>query len=362
MEQKSSMKISVRQALLLFVFMVGSPSIRSVPQYAIEEAKHAAWVSPLISFLATILLLFIVQKIFEKYDKESLTAIMEDILGKAAGKTLGIIYFLYITLAVAFYIRFYSERLSASLSINTSHIVYSGILLIVIAYILKYDLLVMARINEILLFLVAVSFILMNLMVLPKLKLSYFYPVTYTDIIPIIKGNVGITALWAYITFIFLFSDRISNKRNTFRIGVKATSFLLILTILVIIVPLGVFGSSAKDLYYPYASAIQNIELFNTIERLGALIIAIWIMTDYSLISTLIFTGLHTLKNVLGFTDHKPYINIYIVALFFLSVYITDRSYELQVIASHILIYVNILLGFVIPFIMYFTGKIRKKL
>jgi spore germination protein KB len=353
--------ISVRQALIAFVLLLGSPSIRVLPAYSVEKAKQAAWLTPIIAIIITLIFLILMQKIFSKYDKESFVAIMEDVFGIFLGKTLGILLFLYITFLSSFYIRFFAERLTASLSIHTSYIVYVGVMLVFISYVIKYDLPVLARMNEILLWIVVVVYLTICILTLQNIKISNFYPISYMDIVPVLEGSIPVVAIWSYISIVFMFSDRISNKKNLFKVGLKNIGLLSILTILAISIPLGVFGNSAKSLSYPFGATVQTISYFHAIERVEALVIAIWIITDFCLISVFIVSALHTLKSVLRTTDSKPLTNIYILMLFFLSIYIADNVIELRALSSKLLIYSNGVIGFGIPFLLFVVAKIRKK-
>ena len=49
-------KISVRQALIIYLLLLGSSEIRIIPLYAIKMAGSAGWLSPILA--AAVLLLY----------------------------------------------------------------------------------------------------------------------------------------------------------------------------------------------------------------------------------------------------------------------------------------------------------------
>jgi surface polysaccharide O-acyltransferase-like enzyme len=58
----------------------------------------------------------------------------------------------------------------------------------------------------------------------------------------------------------------------------------------------------------------------------------------------------------------NPIINIYIVVLFFLSLFIGKTASELQVYAEKILTPGNIILGYCFPVFILIIGKLRKRI
>ncbi len=354
--------ISLRQAFVVFILMLGSCSIRLVPSYIVDKANQAAWISIFFAAIAFIAYLLVMQKIFGKEDKLSFIQIIERILGKFAAKILGTLYFVYISVVAAVFIRSFGERMSAALSISTSYIVYIGILLVFLSFVMQYDIVVLARVSEILIFAVVVPYLIVCLLAMPGIKLSNFYPITYFDFLPVLQGSLCILSLWAFYICIFVFSNRIRDKKKLFLLGYKSILLLSFLTFFAIGIPLGIFGSATKELHSPFTASIQTISFFGSIERLESLIIAIWIMTDYVFISVFIFSGLHLLKDTFRLTTYKPLINVYIVLLFFLSVFVVSRAYEVDMVKKDFFQYANLLFGYGIPILLFIVGKIRKKI
>ena len=251
---------------------------------------------------------------------------MENIFGKLLGRAVGFIFFIYITLITVQSLRIYAARLSLILDINTSYVVFIGIILVFLSLIIKNDVPVFARLCEMLLIMVGISYLIINLLALPEIKLSNLYPITVADVFPIGQAAFNITATWGYISFVLIFSDRISNKKNMCRLGLKFTILLVIITCFAIILPLGVLGPSAKEVTSPYIAAIQTISLFDTIERIESLVVAIWIITDFAFIAALIFSGLHAFRGTFKCSDYRHYQHVYFLLIFFLSIFIANSS------------------------------------
>jgi hypothetical protein len=182
-------------------------------------------------------------------------------------------------------------------------------------------------------------------------------------IIPVFKGSLIVTASWAYFIIILMFSDKINNKVNIVKLGTKFHLLLTFLTLQSIIVPVGIFGwSVVTKLPNPYFTSITEMSVFGVIERLEAGVVAVWILTDFVLIATFAFAALHILKLITKASDTKPFINIYSVLVFFLSLFLARSNFELKAIAVPILIPLNIFMEYILPLIVFIVGKIRRRM
>lgn len=354
-------KISLRQSLLLFVVMCGSFSIRIVPSYTAKTAREAAWLTPLISLGIFLLYLKILSSLFKKNKEKSLVNIFHDILGGTLGSIVCIIYFLWITILNAYYLRMYAERIVSSIFPNVKMTFFILCMAGVVVYSLRSGITVIGRMNEIFFFFINVLFFIINIFVLPQVKVKHLYPITHENFLPVLKGSLLISSFWCYITFIFLLGDRINDKERFNKTYLQAFLYITFVTIEVIIIPLGVFGwSVVSKMPLPYFNTIQEIQLFNIIERLDALIFSTWVLTDFTLIVTLSLVSLHTLKQVIKTSDIKPFTNIYMVIVFILSLALSRNLFELQQFGIVTFIPVNIFLGYVLPCIVFVIGKLRK--
>ena len=368
MEEMNSMvykngKVSLRQALLIYIVMNGSFAIRIVPSYTAKTAKEAAWLTPIISLGVSVLYLKILSSVIKKSNGKSLVNIFNDILGKTFANSLCIIYLLWISFLDAYYLRMYAERI---VSLTFPNIKLSFFILCmagVIVYSLRSGIVVIARMNEIFFFIINVMFFIINIFILPQVEVKNLYPITYKSIIPVIKGSLIINAGWCYITFIFLFGDKINGKEKIYKTGLQAIFLMTFLTIQVIMIPLGLFGwSVVSKMPLPYATAIEEIKIFRIIERFDAIVFSVWVLTDFILIVILAMISLHTLKQVTKTSSIKPFINIYMIIITILSLSLGRNIFEIQQFGILTFIPMNLFLGYILPCIIVIVGKIKRVL
>jgi len=353
-------EISLRQLMIIYVLLIGSPAIRLIPVYASKAAKQAGWLAPIVSLGVLLVIFLIFQQFFNSFKKESFLDIVQNIFGKYLGTALNIAYLILITILGALYVRYYSERMVTSLFPNTNSFLFSSILLIVIAIVLRSGLAIFARMNEIFMPIVVVTYLVVNVLIFPEVRIDNLYPITYKDIFPVLRASMGTTTTIGYVTFLFILSDKVKGKDKVKNLGFHSSYLLTILLSLVIISPVGVFGSDVvAKMNLPFFAAVKDISLFGIIERVESSLIAIWTLTDFSIITSFLFVGLHIINWLFKTPSEKPFINMYVVIIYILSLYIAGNIIEIMNF-SNVLVFAIIGLTVIMPIILFIVGKIRK--
>ncbi len=355
-------KISLRQAMLLFIVSFLAPAIRYIPIFTTQEAKQAAWLSPFITIIFEVFYMYIFIKFFKKYKKESFIDILNDVFGKVIGFILCILYFLWLTLMIAYNLRIFAERILGTVNPNLSIILVISILLFLVLYVVKNGIVTLARMNELFIIAIVFVFTLVSILMIPNMDIKNMFPITYKDIYPIFKANFGILAIWSYSIAIFMFADKIKEKTDFKKVSFKLILYITIISIVVIIAPLAIFGHSLViTMPVPFFSSVMQISIFETIERIESMVVIFWIITDFILISVLTYTSVHIIAKMFKLQNPNPFIKIYIFGILFFALCIANSTFELSTISVYILTPLNILMGYCIPVLTFVIAKIRGK-
>ena len=355
-------KISVRQAMMLFIVMFCAPAIRYIPVFSTEQAKQAAWLAPLIACVLEFVYMMVWYKFLEKYRDKSFVDIIKAILGKIIGNIVVIIYFLWITFLLSYNLKMYAERIVSTVMPDVNIIVILLVMLITVVYVVKNGIITMTKMNELFFLSLGVIFILYNILILPSIEIKNLFPITYKDAFPIFKANFAILTIFAYNIVIFMFNDKIDHKGEFKKLSIKTLVIITIISILVIAVPLCVFGwSIVVKMPVPYLSTMMEISLFNIIERIEAGIIIFWIISDFIISAIFIYSAIHIIKISFNLSNVKPLLSIYVIGIFFLSLILANSTLELQTLSEIIITPLNIIMGYIIPILIFGVGKLRKK-
>ena len=364
-QNKASDKISLRQAMLIFTMIIISPAARIIPALAAKKANQAGWVAPLFTVIFAFILLFIYILIYKKFKTEqvSLMDICYKVFGNVLGKIIVLIYLLYITILAALYLRYFGERLVSTIlgNVNINLIIIP--LLLIIAYIFKKGIVTFARMIEILLPIILIVLFICFIGLIPILKIKYFLPVSTSDIGPIFNASIATTGIFAYFTIVFFMGDKITNISNLKKSGIQTIITYTLITGLIIFLCIGTVSYYIVDASnYPFLIAVKQIEFFKTFEKFESIIVAEWVVSDFSIIIFFIFAALNMLKTIIKTKEEGRFSNIYIIFIYILCFVLAGNTFEMVKLSSDYIIYSNILLFFGLPLLILIVGKIRKKI
>jgi len=234
-------------------------------------------------------------------------------------------------------------------------------LLIVVYLIVKNNLQAFARFTEaiwipILLFVIFILFIC-----IPDIKLENIYPVTIYDLDNITMGVLPITAVYVYLPCMLFLGDSVNGKEKFLKTGTKYILIIGIIGAIISLTTIGIFGADlSQELTQPYFTVLKNIELFGTIERIEALGITFWIITDIVLIIILVYIVTTLIKKIFNMPSRKNFVVPVLFLEYILSMYLASNVFELEYYSRGIGAIIYNIFGVGIPVIIYLIGKARK--
>lgn len=118
------------------------------------------------------------------------------------------------------------------------------------------------------------------------------------------------------------------------------------LTVLLLVTGIGILGASTIELSpVPYITMVKQISAFGFLERLEAVVLSLWLFSDFIGISILIFIVLNLLKSLFKLSDTKPLIGIYSVILFFMVMMFGRNTFEVQALGFSMIVPLSIFSG-----------------
>lgn len=355
-------KISIRQFFIIYVIGVAALIIRVLPRYSSFFAKEGTWIASIAAVLPMFLLMFLLYKIMRNGKDSSLVDSFKRILGKAGSKVLLAIYLIACIVFLAFRIRYFAEKCMSSIFTNVQVEFFIISVLVVVYLIAKNKLQAFARFTEfiwipLLMFVIFILFIS-----IPDIKLENLYPITIYDIDNIAMGVLPIMAVYVYLPCMLFLGDSVNNKEKFLKTGIKYILIIGILGAIISLTTVGVFGSDlSQDLTQPYFTALKNIELFGTIERIEALAITFWIVTDIVLIIILTYVVSTLFKKLFDLPNNRKDFVVPILFLeYIISIYLASNVFELEYYSRGIGAVIYIIFGVGIPIVIYLIGKVRK--
>jgi len=356
-------KISMRQAVILFLTLTFSPTVRHIPSYTAKYAKQAAWLTPVMTLILMSLLAFVWNYFYKTYKDNTLMDIYCDITGKVIGTILAFVHLAWMIILAAVYLRYFIIKLVGSIMPLVSISFLLITILLMLFYALRYGLILIARLNELIFPIILVTFILIVLMLLPNIKWDFLVPLTYRDILPVLRGGIASVGILSSFTFLFIFGDSINNKEKTGKLGFQTALFLFCALTILLAWTIGTLSHTVTEkTLLPFLTSVKQISLFNVLEKIEPVVVSLWVMSDFVLISFFILATFRIIKHLFKNNNSQSLISISMVFFYFLTLSLVSSTFEIENLSSKVILPVNIILGIILPVIMFIIGKLRRKI
>lgn len=359
---QSKNTISLIQAMLICIVMEFTPFVRIAGGFVAQNAKQAGWVSVIVAIVPMVTFFYIFSIFYKKYGNADFMDIIKDIMGGIIGRFIIVFYSVWLVLLLALYIRYFAERILSTLmpTVNISFIIIT--MLVVVALVLRSGITVIARMNEVIIVIVAVSLALIYIFGIYLVKPENLLPVYYTDIVPAIKGSMVIWAIFGYMIVLFFFSKQINDKEHILKYGMYKGIILVITNTLLVVYIIGSLGwTVAERLPFSTFTMVRQISVFGVIERIETFLIAVWVFSDFILISVFSYAILYIIKDFFKLDSYKPLIMPFLIWAYFLAFLIANNIFELGKSSDVFFVPANIVFEFVIPILILIVGKVRRK-
>lgn len=294
---------NLRQLLPLATVFFLSPALRLVPSGTAELAGRAAWVSvPLALPMLLLYMYFISRFLKRRQGGEGLAELTLRSLGGFWGRlvlaALGFWFMIY----GGFMLRSGAVRIITTIYPNSSaalFIISMGLLGLFAALGAERTLVRSAKIIKPAVLAVLVLVLSFALVTVRKDNLL---PLTVFECEGCIKGSLaalGVGCVSVYMCF-FLNGYELEGERLFLRLSLWAVSVLALLFWLNTDI-IGAFGHELTTrLSQPFFALVRNLVFFRSLERVEALVVSLWIFSDFILISLCLHAAQHAFRLVLG--------------------------------------------------------------
>lgn len=350
--------------MFLFIVMTFTPAVRVIPQATAGIAKQASWLAPFVSFVILLPVIFALKNMLNKYPDKSFTEILEVIFGRLVGKIVTFVYVLFFFILIAVNVNAVGRKLVGSMYPTVAPAFFILLMLAVVGFAVnKGGLTVITRMGEAFLPILMVVFLLLCALATQNIKLSRITPISCLDIVPVLRSSLSVCAVQAHLPLVFLLSDFFNNKE---RIGKYCTTAALLHTFLIAALVVTVIGSlgaeTAANSPLPFMAAVKLISLFESVERIEPLLVGLWIFADFFMISILLISLLNVFRSFFSLSKTRNFIIISLIIIYFTTMIFTRNMFEITRFFEVLFSPAMLFWGYVLPIIVFVTGKVRKLL
>ncbi|MBW7456122.1 endospore germination permease [Paenibacillus sepulcri] len=303
-----SERISIRAfTILTFFFMIGT-SILIAPNGLALAAKQDAWLAAIAGIAINLILVWLYAVLGERHSGQTLVEYSQTLLGKWAGKLVGLLFTLFCYLLAALMLGDMGYFMTSQIMTETPIEALQILFVICIVLVVRQGFTGYSRASEILFIWVVLLLVLFTAPLLPIFDSGRLRPVLEFGLMPILDGGSHFFAFQEMAVLLMVYPFVVSSKgrKNAFAIGTALGGLVLILTTLGSI---GVLGEAltANNLYPVYTLA-KNIKFGRFIERIEGLMIFIWVCSIFLKITLVFHSSIIGFSQVTGIGDRRVFL------------------------------------------------------
>lgn len=365
MEDKKLTLLSRRQLLSLGWVALLSPVIRQLPRNAVHMGGRGSWLSPL--FALPLLLLYarlLTAFLHSCREGEGLQHQFCRALGAVPGRLVLLLYGLWLSFYMGFVLRAGADRFIAAVYPSSK----PGVFILITAGLglmaglgrLK----VLGRFAQVVQPLLIFSLLLILWSALPKIEGINLLPLRGDELLQAAKGGVPVAATLCFTVYAAFLEHRVERGGGG-RGLLPPLLGTLLLVLAMSAVTVGTFGAPLTGaMRHPFFVLIRDVRLFNLLERVEALIIVQWALTDFVLVALLCHVASSNLSFVFGGGEglRRGFAAAVTAAAVAAAWLCAPGSFALQAMAEHLIPRVHGIFLFLLLPLVFLIGRLRKKI
>lgn len=320
--EKRRQILSTKQLFaILFAGILGHGMV-SFARATILLSAQDAWISMLLSGLFALIGINVILFLMKNCSKQTFIEVSETVLGKYLGKIPGVMLFIYYILLTSLSLRTMADLTSAWLLPKTPIEIIMLSVLGILYYLTRYEIKVLGRINETLLWIFIPVIPLIFAPFFHQGKMINIFPLLNQGLMPVLKA--ALPSLYAFFGFesLLILYPFVREDASHMEI-VKSANFAVILTILIktffVFSNIAAFGVIEMEFFlYPLLEYFKLITV-PVIERVEFLLIFYWFFIFFGVIALQFYMTNLSIKQTLKIQRSKNTGLLLIIPLYYLT-------------------------------------------
>jgi len=361
MEDRNGSIITSKQLIFIIVGTQIGIRLLYLPREITAKSAEDAWIAMLLSVVVPIMALYLYDLLGKRMPEMGFTQISQVLFGKFIGSLLTILFIAYIVIFESLVVRIFSEVTKLYLLPQTPLNVIMFMYVFAIVYVGSKGLRVIARLNELMFYLLLLCFLIL-LIPVGQGDITNILPVGEAGWDKISKGAFMAAHYYAGFGIIMVLYPLINKKEEILKAGIIAISITTMIYVVIIIICELVFGvTSMQNELFPGLILLKIVQI-PVIERLEFIFLIFWLgmgarpSINMGFAASLMLTQLFNLDE----KKYLPYILVVIGLGIFIMGILPPNLLTVFKFAGYS-IYPFYIIGLVYPLIYNFAAFVRGK-
>lgn len=361
-------RISLRQMRRLFVFDLFCVSSLIIPRVAAAASGKDGILAILLGTLYAYVYVWIILA-FAKWAKGNFLEYAKDNTGKLLQMVVLGLYIIKLFICCVFATKLFSEVIGKTLLEDTDHRIIVLLLLMVSGYMASKGLEVRARIVELLFFVVMVPIFLFLILGVKEIDLTNLMPLFTKSTRNMIYGGYEVFLTFSVLELLLFLipmikvrKSDVEKRRKVYEYVSGALVIVTVLNVLLFVVTVGVLGEiETKKQIWSMVNVIQTIQLpGGFIERQDGLILSIWMLSVFTIVSTFLYY-ISLLSKVVFKVSMQNYFLVPVILLLFGAATITIEIEQFYYYFEIYMKYIGMPQSIVLPLLIFMCGKLNRR-
>ena len=348
--------------MLLFVSAL-SPASQALPRTTAALAGEAGWLSTLIALPVMVLLCLALRRLSAcASEGGGLAAGFERALGRRWGRALTFLYLLWGLLVLSANLRAYGQRYLITSYRNTSLAAEVVILLLLVVSLARGKLSAFARAGEIFFLILALMLSTVLFFALLNLEWKNVLPVWVEDLPAGALSALSALGALGHVVFGGFLAGAVRPQPGDGARGVRWTVRLCLLLTAFQFICIGNFGPAlVSAMESPLYMMVKGIGVEGGLERIEALVVALWVLCELVLSGVLVFSCCVIAKRLFSLSQTRT-AAVPVAALGGAgAIFLFPDVFALRRFTETVLNLGNLVLGFAAPLLLTLTVVLRER-